>query len=247
MTDARTELIVALDVPTASEARRLVAALGESVRFYKIGKQLFTAEGPQLVRDLAAGGRSVFLDLKFHDIPNTVAGAVRSAASLGVRMMTVHASGGSQMLRAAAEAAAASAAKPLVLAVTVLTSLDQAGLAEVGVSGPLAAQVTRLAGLALKAGCGGVVASAQEAAELRRSFGGNFAIVTPGIRPTGEAAGGHDQARVATPTEAVRAGATHIVVGRPITAAAEPRRAAEAILAELAESGVRDQGLGARD
>lgn len=236
MIDPRTRLIVALDVPGAREARRMVAELGEGVSFYKIGKQLFTAEGPQLVRDLVAGGLDIFLDLKFHDIPSIVAGAVRAAAGLGVRMMTVHASGGSQMLRAAAEAGAGTPTKPTILAVTVLTSIDEPELGEIGVSGGLSAQVLRLAGLALKAGCGGVVASAHEAAELRRSFAGDYAIVTPGIRAAGESA--DDQARVVTPAEAIKAGATHIVVGRSITAAADPRKAAETILREMAASEV---------
>jgi orotidine-5'-phosphate decarboxylase len=231
MHDGRESLIVALDVSNAEKARALVAQLGESVGFYKVGKELFTAVGPTLVRDLVAGGKKVFLDLKFHDIPNTVAGAVRSAASLGVSLLTVHASGGSKMLEAAAQAAAQSGAKPTVLAVTVLTSLDSGGLEEVGVSGGVEAQVLRLAGLALRAGCGGIVASAQEAARLRQALGEGFTLVTPGIRPAGGIAA--DQARVVTPEDAIRAGANFLVVGRPITAADDPLHAAQAIVRQI--------------
>jgi orotidine-5'-phosphate decarboxylase len=224
-------LIIALDVSSAAEARKIVSQVGESASTYKIGKQLFTAEGPQIVRDLIASGRKVFLDLKFHDIPNTVAGAVASAASLGVSMLTVHASGGSKMLRAAAEAAASSSAKPLVLAVTVLTSLTDADLQELGLPVGVADQVLRLAGIARNAGCTGIVASPHEAASIRRNLGEGFAIVTPGIRPTGSDVG--DQARVLTPADAFRAGATHIVVGRPITGAPDPAAATRRILADI--------------
>ncbi len=227
----RDRLIVALDVPSAAQARQLVQAIGESATTYKIGKQLFTAEGPQLVRELVASGRKVFLDLKFHDIPNTVAGAVRSAADLKVSMLTVHASGGSKMLKEAAEAAAQSSAKPLVLAVTVLTSMTDADLQEIGVSGTVLSQVLRLGALARQAGCGGLVASAKEAGELRRGLGEGFAIVTPGIRPAGSAAG--DQARVVTPRDAIAAGASHLVVGRPIIEAPDPAKAAAAIVSEI--------------
>jgi orotidine-5'-phosphate decarboxylase len=230
----RDRLIVALDVSSASQARQIVQSIGESASTYKIGKQLFTAEGPQIVRDLVASGRKVFLDLKFHDIPNTVAGAVKQAAELRVSMLTVHASGGSKMLNAAAEAAAQSASKPLVLAVTVLTSLSDADLAEIGVSGHVQTQVLRLGSLARAAGCGGLVASGQETRELRRELGSDFAIVTPGVRPTGTAAG--DQARVLTPKEAIAAGATYLVVGRPILEALNPAQAAEAIVAEIGEA-----------
>ncbi len=224
-------LIVALDVPTASQARQLVQSIGESATTYKIGKQLFTAEGPQLVRELVASGRKVFLDLKFHDIPNTVAAAVSSAAQLNVSMLTVHASGGSKMLKAAAEAAAQSSAKPMVLAVTVLTSMDDVDLQEIGVSGTTLTQVLRLAALARQADCGGLVASAKEAGELRRELGEGFAIITPGVRPAGSAAG--DQARVVTPRDAIAAGASHLVVGRPIIEAPDPAKAAAAIVNEI--------------
>ena len=180
----RDRLIVALDVSSATQARQIVQSIGESASTYKIGKQLFTAEGPQIVRDLVSSGRKVFLDLKFHDIPNTVAGAVAEAAKLGVSMLTVHASGGSKMLKAAADAAAQSASKPMVLAVTVLTSLSDADLSEIGFRGDVITQVIMLGTLARKAGCGGLVASAKEARELRRELGNDFAIVTPGVRPS---------------------------------------------------------------
>jgi orotidine-5'-phosphate decarboxylase len=224
-------LIIALDVSRASEAQKIVTQIGDAASTYKVGKQLFTAEGPQVVRDLVASGRKVFLDLKFHDIPNTVAGAVSSAAALGVSMLTVHASGGSKMLKAAAEAAAISSAKPLVLAVTVLTSLNDSDLQEVGLPVGVGDQVLRLAGIARNAGCTGIVASAHEAASIRRNLGEGFAIVTPGVRPSGSAVG--DQARVVTPAEAIKAGATHVVVGRPITGAPNPREATKQILHEL--------------
>jgi orotidine-5'-phosphate decarboxylase len=231
MQNGRESLIVALDVSNEEKARALVAQLGESVSFYKVGKELFTAAGPALVRDLVASGKKVFLDLKFHDIPNTVAGAVRSAASLGVSLLTVHASGGSKMLEAAAQAAAQSAARPTVLAVTVLTSFAPSDLEEVGVSGSVEDQVLRLARLAIHAGCGGIVASAQEASRLRQGLGAGFTLVTPGIRPAGAAAA--DQARVVTPEDAIRAGANFLVVGRPITAADDPRHAAQAIAQQI--------------
>ena len=227
----RDRLIVALDVSSAAEARQIVTAVGGSATIFKVGKQLFTAEGPQVVRDLIASGRKVFLDLKFHDIPNTVAGAVASASTLGVSMLTVHASGGSKMLKAACEGASQGKTKPLILAVTVLTSLNDTDMQEQGITAGVESQVLRLAGMALQAGCGGVVASAREAANLRRSLGTGFAIVTPGVRPAGSDAG--DQARVVTPKDAIAAGADYIVVGRPITGAKDPASAAAGILAEI--------------
>jgi orotidine-5'-phosphate decarboxylase len=227
----RDRLIVALDVPNAAQARQIVQTLGETVSTYKVGKQLFTAEGPQLVRDLVGSGRKVFLDLKFHDIPNTVAEAVRSAAGLGVTMLNVHASGGSTMMKAAAEAAAQSETKPLLLAVTVLTSMSDADLHEIGVSGNAESQVLRLAMLARNAGCGGIIASAREASALRRDLGEAFAIVVLGIRPVGADIG--DQVRVMTPAAAVRAGATYLGVGRPVLQAPDPAEAARAIVAEI--------------
>jgi orotidine-5'-phosphate decarboxylase len=229
--EARDRLIVALDVSTAAEAQKIVEAVGRSATSFKVGKQLFTAEGPAFVRSLVASGRKVFLDLKFHDIPNTVAAAVRSAAGLGVSMLTVHASGGAKMLRAAADAAKEAKTPPLVLAVTVLTSLGDGDLQEIGISGRAGDQVLRLAELARNNGCLGVVASPQEVRKLREMLGTGFAIVTPGIRPAGAEAG--DQARIATPADAVRNGATYLVVGRPITEAKDPARAADAILKEI--------------
>src|ERR1022692_3695679 len=228
----RDRLIVALDVSSAAQARQIVQSIGESASTYKIGKQLFTAEGSQIVRDLVASGRKVFLDLKFHDIPNTVAAAVKQAAELRVSMLTVHASGGSKMLKAAAEAAAQSPAKPMVLAVTVLTSLSDADLQELGIAGNVLSQVLRLGALARAAGCGGLVASAHEARELRNALGEGFAIVTPGVRPTGAPAG--DQARVVTPKDAIAAGATYLVVGRPTLEAPDPAKAAQQIADEIA-------------
>jgi orotidine-5'-phosphate decarboxylase len=230
MRDPRQRLIVALDVPSAAAAQKIVAAVGDSALTYKVGMQLYTAEGPRVVRDLVASGRQVFLDLKYHDIPNTVAAAVREATQLGVSMLTVHASGGGKMLRAATEAAGMNPSL-MVLAVTVLTSLGHSDLDKLGVRGQVADQVLRLAALALADGCHGVVASAQEAAELRNQLGSEFAIVTPGVRPAG--AGHGDQLRVVTPAEAIAAGATHIVVGRPITEAADPAGEARAILGQI--------------
>jgi orotidine-5'-phosphate decarboxylase len=229
--EARDRLIVALDVSTAAEAKKIVEAIGRSASTFKVGKQLFTAEGPSLVRELVASGRKVFLDLKFHDIPNTVAAAVRSAAGLGVSMLTVHASGGAKMLHAAADAAKEGKNSPLVLAVTVLTSLGDEDMQEIGVSGRAADQVLRLAELARNNGCLGVVASPQEVKKLREMLGTGFAIVTPGVRPAGADAG--DQARIATPADAIRNGATYLVVGRPITEAKDPAQAAQAILKEI--------------
>jgi orotidine-5'-phosphate decarboxylase len=227
--DPRQRLIVALDVSTAAAARKIVAAVGDSAHAYKVGMQLYTAEGPSIVRELVGSGRRVFLDLKYHDIPNTVGAAVREAARLGVSMLTVHASGGGKMLRAAVEAVQ----KPglLVLAVTVLTSLDDVELGKIGLRGGALDQVLRLAALALSNGCKGVVASALEAAALREEFGHDFTIVTPGVRPAGS--GPNDQARVVTPSEAISAGASHIVVGRPITEASDPAAEARAILGQI--------------
>jgi len=226
----RQRLIVALDVSTAAAAQKIVAAVGDSVLTYKVGMQLYTAEGPQIVRDLVASKRRVFLDLKYHDIPNTVGAAVAEAAKLGVSMLTVHSSGGSRMLRAAVEAAKA---RPdlMVLAVTVLTSLDGNDLEKMGIPGTVQDTVVRLAGMALGNGCQGVVASAREARSLRAEFGTSFAIVTPGIRSPGGSVA--DQVRVVTPAEAIASGASHIVVGRPITEAADPAAEAKAILSQI--------------
>ena len=227
----RERLIVALDVSTASEATKIVQLVGDSAGFFKVGKQLFTAVGPEIVRDLVASGKKVFLDLKFHDIPNTVAAAVHSACDLGVTMLTVHASGGSRMLTAAVEAAASAPRPPLVLAVTILTSFTDDDVKEIGFPGKVADQVLHLASLAQASGCGGVVSSVAEVSQLRNKLETNLAIVTPGIRPAGSSA--EDQARVATPLAAIAAGASHIVVGRPITAAKDPAKAAREIIREI--------------
>jgi orotidine-5'-phosphate decarboxylase len=228
--DPRQRLIVALDVSTAAAARKIVAAVGDSAHAYKVGMQLYTAEGPDIVRELVSAGPRVFLDLKYHDIPNTVASAVKIAAMLKVSMLTVHAAGGGKMLKAAVEAAQGSHSMQ-VLAVTVLTSLNDMELGTIGIKGAVLDQVLRMAALALSNGCHGVVASAQEAGALREEFGSNFIIVTPGVRPAGS--GPHDQARVVTPAEAIAAGASHIVVGRPITEAVDPAGETRAILGQM--------------
>src|SRR5271170_7361417 len=229
--DPRQRLIVALDVSTASAARQIVAAVGDSALTYKVGMQLYTAEGPQVVRDLVASGRRVFLDLKYHDIPTTVAAAVHEAAQLGVSMLTVHAAGGAKMLHSAVDAARTNNPALIVLGVTILTSLDQNELEKVGFRGTVREEVLRLATLALDNGCKGIVTSARETAAVRSELGNNFAIVTPGVRPAGSRHG--DQSRVATPAEAIAAGASHIVVGRPITEAADPAAEARAILGQI--------------
>jgi orotidine-5'-phosphate decarboxylase len=234
-------ILVALDVESAAKAMALADQLRGSVGGYKIGKQLFTAEGPAMVRELTGRGDRVFLDLKFHDIPNTVAGAVQSAVATGAWMVNVHASGGTAMMTAAAEAARQAADKagrprPLVIAVTVLTSMTDATLAEVGVAKPVLEQVVHLARLARSAGLDGVVASPQETRAIREACGPDFQIVTPGIRPPQEGTGQQgkdDQARTLTPAEAIAAGANYLVIGRPITGAPNPREAAERIAATL--------------
>ena len=231
MTKSHPQLIVALDVSSSAEATRIVTRIGEGVPLYKVGMQLYTSEGPQVVRDLISSGKQVFLDLKFHDIPNTVGAAVRAAAGLGVTMLTVHAAGGTKMLKAAVEAVEQTKSSAKILAVTVLTSMAAADICEIGVEGPVLDQVVRLGALALHAGCAGVVSSAQEVKALRERLGDNFLAVTPGVRPSGTAHG--DQARVVTPAEAIAAGATHIVVGRPITEAADPAEEADKILQEI--------------
>jgi orotidine-5'-phosphate decarboxylase len=229
--DPRGQLIIALDVSTAAAAQKIVAAVGDSALTYKVGMQLYTAEGPQLVRDLVASGRLVFLDLKYHDIPNTVAAAVQEAAQLGVSMLTVHAAGSSKMLRAAVDAARATNPALLVLGVTVLTSLDENDVEQIGFRGTVRDEVLRLSALALANGCQGIVTSAREASAVRAELGDDFAIVTPGVRPAGTGHG--DQMRVVTPAEAIAAGASYIVVGRPITKAADPAAEARAILGQI--------------
>jgi orotidine-5'-phosphate decarboxylase len=234
-------ILVALDVSSADDARALSTRLGDSVGGLKIGFQLFTSTGPSIVRDMVAAGHKVFLDLKFHDIPNTVAGAVAAATDLGVWMVNVHATGGAAMMIAARDAAAARAAalgcaRPNVIAVTVLTSMDAATLASVGVTRSPMEQVVHLAQLARDCGLDGVVASPQETAAIRQACGPEFLIVTPGIRGGAAQAKADDQHRTLTPVEAIRAGSSYLVVGRPITAAQDPRAAALAINAELTTS-----------
>jgi len=225
--DAR--LIVALDYPDAKAALDLVDRLEGATRWFKIGLELYVAEGNSLVAELQRRGYSIFLDLKFHDIPNTVASAVRSVARVGAHMLTVHAAGGPAMLSAAAEAAGETG--PILLAVTVLTSMDGAQLAATGVSGSPAVQVETLAPMAYANGARGLVCSAVEVANLRNRLGSKPLLVIPGIRPEGAATG--DQRRVATPGAAIAAGASYLVVGRPITRAEDPGVAARAILAEM--------------
>ena len=237
-------ILVALDVPASSDAIRVADELRGEVGGFKIGSQLFTAAGPDIVRTLVSRGDRVFLDLKYHDIPNTVAGAVRAAADLGVWMVNVHASGGPAMLDAARRAAGEGAGRPLVIAVTVLTSLDHAALSAVGVPDEPIGQVVRLARLAAASGLDGVVASPQETAAIRQACAGPFLIVTPGIRGAsaglGEAdrtAATDDQRRTMAPADAVRAGSSYLVVGRPITAAPDRPGAARRIAAEIAAAG----------
>ncbi len=229
------QLLVALDVDTAADARALASRLRGVVGGFKVGSRLFTSHGPSIVEELASYGERVFLDLKFHDIPSTVAGAVAAATRLGVWMVNVHASGGAAMMQAAREAADREAARtarpvPLVIAVTMLTSLDDGMLGEIGFGRPVAEQVERLASLAQSAGLDGVVASPQEISLIRRRCGDRFVIVTPGIRGAGDKHG--DQSRAMTAARALTEGATYLVVGRPIIAAPDPRAAAERIAAE---------------
>jgi orotidine-5'-phosphate decarboxylase len=236
-------VLVALDVDNAARAEALADRLRGRVGGFKIGKQLFTAEGPELVRRLVDRGDRIFLDLKFHDIPNTVAGAVAASVATGAWMINVHASGGRRMMAAATEAAAAAASRigrprPLVIGVTVLTSLDQAELGETGVAGTVIDQVVRLARLARAAGLDGVVASPHEIGAIRDACGPEFQIVTPGIRPSGPGAG-DDQARTRSAGEALAAGASFLVIGRPITATPDPAAAADAFAAEIAAAGAR--------
>lgn len=232
------KLIVALDVDTPAQALSLVEQLRGVAGMFKVGSQLFTLAGPQIVKDIVGSGAKVFLDLKFHDIPHQVAGAARSATELGVSLFTLHASGGTEMMRRAVEAVTETAerlgtTRPAVLAVTVLTSIDAETLKQIGVSSTPEESVLRLARLAEHAGVDGVVASPQEAAQIRTSVTNpEFLIVTPGIRPaSGNAT--DDQRRVSTPAAALAAGASYLVVGRPITAAADPAAAAREIVAEM--------------
>ena len=237
----RSSLIVALDFDSLSTALKFARTVADVVGMFKIGNQLFTSAGPEAVKQVAALGNGVFLDLKFHDIPNTVAGAVLGAAAMpGVQLVNVHASGGPAMLEAAAQAISAGvpmgADRPRLLAVTILTSMDQKTMREVGISGSPLARAVKLAQLAKKCGSDGVVASVQEAKAIRKACGREFLIVTPGVRPAEKDAAKKkdDQARTATPAQAIKAGADYIVVGRPIIAAADARAAAQAVVDEIA-------------
>jgi len=227
----REKLIVALDVPSAQAARELVSRIGDAAGFYKVGLQLFTAEGPGVVRDLAGAGHKIFLDLKLHDIPNTVSRAVKSAVGIGAHMLTVHAAAGTDVLRAAVDAAEGRLA---LLGVTVLTSLTDKDLRDTGVSSTTSGQVFRLASLAQSVGCAGVVTSPRETAFVRKSLGPGLIIVNPGVRPAGS--GNDDQERTATPAEAIQAGASYIVVGRPITQAQDPAKAAAEIVLQMEQA-----------
>jgi len=229
MTEPR--IIVALDYPDADSARQFIARVRPDRCRLKVGKELFVTAGPDFVRELVDQGFEVFLDLKFHDIPNTVAQACKAAARLGVWMMNVHASGGPRMLAAAREALEAFERRPLLIAVTVLTSMGSDELRAIGVPTDAEQQVLRLAGLTHVAGLDGVVCSAMEATALRRELGPDFCLVTPGIRPTGSATG--DQTRILTPIQAIRAGADYLVIGRPITQADEPLHVLESIAQEI--------------
>jgi orotidine-5'-phosphate decarboxylase len=234
---AKDKIIVALDVPSAEAALQVAQKLHGHVGMFKVGKEVFTAEGPVLARYLVAGGERVFLDLKFHDIPHTVRAAAYQAGMVGVSLLTIHASGGRKMMEAATEGVRAAAKargvekRTRVLAVTALTSLGPEDLSQVGFQGSPEEVVVRLARLAQAAGVDGVVASAREIAVIRAACGPQFLIVTPGIRPAAGAS--DDQARTATPASAIRAGADYLVIGRPITGAADPAAAADAIAQEM--------------
>jgi orotidine-5'-phosphate decarboxylase len=221
------KIIVASDAGSKAEMLTIFAQLSDQISFFKIGLQLYTAEGPEIVRAAISTGAKVFLDLKLHDIPNTVAKAVGSASALGVQMLTLHLSGGAEMIRAAT----AAKGKTLILGVTVLTSSNQETLREIGISGKISDQVLRLARLGVENGIDGIVASAHEIKPLRAEFGDKIKIVVPGIRPTWSEPG--DQKRTMTPREAIDAGADYLVIGRPITAHQNPREALGKILEEM--------------
>jgi orotidine-5'-phosphate decarboxylase len=235
---AQNKLIIALDVDTPSKALDLVNQLRDLAGMFKVGSQLFTSAGPQIVRDIIALESKVFLDLKFHDIPHQVAGAARSAAELGVSLFTLHASGGSEMMKRAVdsvnEVAEKTGRRSAILAISVLTSVDATILSQIGVTSSPVESVVRLVRLAEAAGLDGVVASPQEIESIRRTVPKpEFLIVTPGIRPTENQAVKEDQKRVATPAAAIAAGASYLVVGRPITGASDPRKAADSIIKEM--------------
>ncbi|MDH5300490.1 MAG: orotidine-5'-phosphate decarboxylase [Gammaproteobacteria bacterium] len=231
MKNVTSPVVVALDYADSKSALKMASQLNPADCRVKVGKELFTAEGPAVVEALHKAGFEIFLDLKFHDIPATVGKACRAAAELGVWMVNVHASGGSRMMEAAREAVDASTHQPLLIAVTVLTSMDQSDLSEIGISVSPIEQVKRLASLAKKSGMDGVVCSAQEAQMLRQEIAAPFALVTPGIRPLGADAG--DQRRILTPSQAKQVGVDYMVIGRPITQAADPQAALGQILQEL--------------
>jgi orotidine-5'-phosphate decarboxylase len=245
---ARQKVILALDFPSIEPALKLAQSISSTVGIFKINIHLFTSSGPSAVEKLHQLGPGIFLDLKYHDIPNTVKGAVSSAIALpGLRLLDVHALGGLEMMRAAAaardEAKNANLAVPKLLAITILTSMDNAAMKGVGIAGPASKRVVQLARLAQKAGMDGAVASPQEVRAIRRACGKDFLIVVPGIRPSvaGNPAGGRkskmdDQARIATPAEAIRAGADYLVIGRPITGAPDPMAAARAILEQISSA-----------
>lgn len=226
---AKDKIIVPLDVPTAQAARELIKAIGGTVGFFKIGNQLFTSAGPAMVKEVRASGSKVFLDLKYHDIPNTVRHAVESAAALEVDMLTIHLAGGRAMCEAAV--AGRGISNILLLGVTVLTSLDDAALSEIGIRGSVQDEVLLLADLAKNVGIAGLVASPRELPVLRERFGSLFTTVIPGIRPSWSAPG--DQRRILTPRQAVDAGADYLVIGRPITSSTDPRTAVQRIVEEL--------------
>lgn len=237
----RSSLIVALDFDSLKSALAFAKQVADVVGMFKVGSQLFSNAGPEAVRQVAALGNGVFLDLKFHDIPNTVAGAVLASAAMpGVQLVNVHALGGSAMLKAAAQAISAGvpmgADRPRLIAVTVLTSMDQKAMREAGIAGSPLSRAVKLAQLTKKCGVDGVVASVQEAKAIRKACGRDFLIVTPGVRPAEKSVGKKqdDQARTATPAQAIHAGSDYIVIGRPISAANDPRSAAQAIVDEIA-------------
>lgn len=234
MSEARSRLIVALDVPDRDAALTAVGRLAGHVGCFKLGLEIFASEGPALVREIVGRGEKVFLDLKLHDIPNTVAGAVRSACRLGIDMLTLHAAGGPMMLEAAHDAAQAAAKPPLLLAVTALTSLAQQDVQSLGVLDTIETWVERLACLAQQAQIPGIVASAREIPRLRSKYADAFKFVVPGIRPVGAAS--QDQARTASPAQAIRAGADFLVVGRPILQSNDPAEAADRIVDEIAKA-----------
>jgi orotidine-5'-phosphate decarboxylase len=231
MNDARSRLIVALDLPDQVAALSAVDRLAGHVGYFKLGLEIFVREGPRLVEEIAQRGEKIFLDLKLHDIPNTVSAAVRSACRLGIHMLTIHAAGGLKMLEAASWSAEASASPPLLLAVSALTSLSPEDIQALGIKEPLSDWVMRLADLAYQAGIPGLVTSSLELPLLKAKFGGRLRFVVPGIRPQGTAV--HDQSRIASPAEAIRAGANFLVVGRPILQSPNPAHAADHIVAEI--------------